>query len=182
MSLCSWIGRTVEINREKEVQSSLVSFAHRALNLLLKEFSVQAHILKILVKKKNQTRNKATKPLASPVGNRWQQGAQGTCLAAGATLPAAHWQKNGVAGRERRLIQEGDFIASAPARACAQAERRQPARAARGAPGGRPPGSVWLEPSPCTLLGLAVKVQPPKMGGDPLLGPSWQRRCPRDWF
>lgn len=48
-------------NREKRVPSSPVSFAHRAWNLLLKEFYVQAHVLQLPKTFGNSNRN----PLAA---------------------------------------------------------------------------------------------------------------------
>lgn len=157
LSLCSWIERSIEIKRKK-VQSSPVSFAHRAFNLLLKEFYVQAHILKILIK------TKKTKPLVIPVGNHWQHGAQGISPITGSTFSAAHRQKNTVAGHKCRFIQQDNLISLALARAWAQVEQRELAQAASGVPGVSLRRSLWSQPCPASRWDWQWHYRRPELG------------------
>lgn len=75
------------MNKRKEVQSSPVSFAHRALNLPL-NFMFK-HIFLKYFKKTYET----TKPLIIPIGNHWQHGAQGICLITASMFSTAHRRK-----------------------------------------------------------------------------------------
>lgn len=120
-----------------------------------------------------------TKPLVIPIGNHWQHGAHGICLNTGTMFSTAHRQKNVVAGHKYRFVHQDNLISSALARAWAQVEQREPVRAASGVPGVSLWRSVQLQPSPCILHGLAVKLQMSRTR-KPLLGSSWQRRSPVD--
>lgn len=126
--------RIIEINRGKKVQISLVSFAHRVLNLLLKEFYVWAIFLKYQI-----FGNPSRSTLAA-----WCPGHLSSHRLCVLHKDKSTWLQDINVSSSNSI----NLISSALARVWAQIEQGEPVQAARGEPSIRPAGlilRIWTD-------------------------------------